>query len=548
MRPLRLFTSIVLLTTLLALGVSGTSPAGAAGIGITIVRDLVVDEPHGRVFVSGGSLVATDLAGKQAMTIPAVAGARAMTLTPDGDFLVVAVADGIAVVDPVTASVVRTIQTGASSCPEAVAAAAGKIFFSHGDCAGGTPGLGAVDLADDAVTLGIATDGLVLKGSPNTTNTTVLMESVAAAPTVLVVAAGGQVAVLDVTADVVPTATVRASRAFSNIPQDLAVNPEGTEVVAVGGSDGVSAFATADLALVRTYGPSTAKAMDFRADGRLGVALFSNGVLGVYRPGSVQQATVRVGSRNEIARRGIGYGSVYLYAVVRSLDTDANTVVVTPVGPPPKLTITTDKSAYDYRTTATVTITLGAPTLSRTVSLYARAYGRDLRLIKTAAVGASSRKLVVKVPYLTYNTNFLVKFAGDEDYAPTSAIRSVKVRAKVVITSPSRSVVNGYHRLDNSPAPSLTVSVYPAHPNQCVRISGEILVNGVWRSLSGGEYGSCVRTTSASRLAVKLINFRPGDRVKVYAKYSNGGTSGPILPGGAGNIDSPTAVYGVIFY
>lgn len=538
----------VLVSVLLALGFQPTAPAGAAAFGILPweLEDVVVDEAHGRVFVSGGAVVTTDLTGTKTGAVAGVSGARQMTLTPDGTQLVVARTDGISVVDPATATLLRTIPTGAGSCPGAVTPAAGRIFFSYGDCEGGTPGLGAVDLADDTVTMGIDT-GDVVVASAELSNIPVMLRSVPAAPGTVFLAAGNTVAVLDVLEGEQPAVTVRASKTFTNVPKDVALNPAGTEVVAVGEGKGVSAFSTADLAHLRSYGATTTYASDFRADGRLAVNLTSN-QLGIYAPGSTKQTRISIGSRLDVADRGMDYGAVRLYAAVRSLDTDGLSVMLLPVGPTPSLTITTDKSAYNYRATATVTIKLGTPTLTRTVSLYARPYGRDLRLVKTAAVGASSRTLVVKVPYLTYNTTFLVRFPGDSATAPASATRSVKVRAKVVITSASTSTVNGFHRLDNNPAPVLTFTVYPHHPYQCLRIFGSLLVNGTWQDISGGSFSSCVRTTSKSRLAIKLIGFRAGDRLRVSGTYTNGGTSEEPPPGGAGNIDSLPATYLVLFH
>lgn len=531
MRPISGVLSTVLVAVVLALGGPSPGPAGAAAFGILPheLADLLVDEAHGRVFVSGGAVVTTDLVGTKTGAVAGISGARQMTLTPDGAQLVVARADGLAVVDPDTATLVRTIPTGAGSCPESVTPAAGLIFFSYGACDGGTPGLGAVDLADDTVTTGIDTGTLVLSPA-EFSEIPVMLRSVPAAPSTVLVAAGNTVAVLEVTGGEAPAVAVQASKAFTNIPKDVVLNPAGTEVVAVGEGKGVSAFSTTDLAHLRSYGATTTYASDFRADGRLAVNL-SGERLGLYAPGSTAQIPVSIGYRLDIGDRAIDYGAVHLYAVVRSLDTGGLSVRIAPARATAKITITTDHSIYRYKNYAVVTIAVPTPTQNLGVRLYSRS-SSGKKLLRTGNLSPTSRKIQFKVQ-VTKNTQFRAEYPGDEIYLPAAAERGVKVRSKVVLSSSSTSLSGSYHRLKGSPAPLVSGTVYPASPNVCVQVSGQILVDGRWASIG---QNSCLRTTSTSRFGLKLIGFAPGDRIRVFARAKENTT----------NVESPYAVYYVL--
>ncbi|MFL6158956.1 MAG: hypothetical protein ACJ72D_22945 [Marmoricola sp.] len=524
----------------------GAGPAGATDLSVGWVEDTVVDGAHGRVFVSGGALATADLTGTPTGAVAGISAAKQMTLTPDGSQLVVANADGLAVVDAATATLVRTISTGPSSCPNAVATAAGKVFFTYGDCDGGTPGLGAVDLTDDAVTKNIATGAVVVQGSTGSTQSVVL-KSVAAAPNTLALLAGTTLAVLDATGGVTPSVSVRVSKTANLSGASLAMSPDGTAVVAAVGTSTQRAFATSDLSTVRDYTSVGRSASSFRADGRLAVP--GDDVV-TFNPDGTKQATLEFFSSPwNVANRGLAYGSERLYAVLTNSSggEPVSELVVAPVGPAATLSITTDHTKYDYRATATVTINLSSPTHSRTVSLSARTYGQASRWIKTAAVSSSTRTLTVKVSGLTRNTVFTAKFAGDDVYAPATASRSVNVRVKLVILTASTSSIDGYHRLHPSPYPSVTFQVYPSHPNQCLRISGFLLVHGTWRYLGWGTDG-CVKTDSKSRLVERLVGFRKGDRVRILAKYSNNGNGDEPEPGWQGNVDSGDVEYRILMY
>jgi len=102
--------------------------------GYVVAGDIVVDESHGHVFISGGRLeskvVVTDLDGTLVTTLTGLAGADGMVLSPDGSTLYVglAVAGAIAAVDTTTFDV-STYPTP-DRCPRHVTQIRGAVYFT----------------------------------------------------------------------------------------------------------------------------------------------------------------------------------------------------------------------------------------------------------------------------------------------------------------------------------------------------------------------------------------------------------------------------------
>ena len=204
--------------------------------------------------------------------------------------------------------------------------------------------------------------------------------------------------------------------------------------------------------------------------------------------------------------------------------------VVAP-GPDTKLAVTSDKYVYPLGSTATVAVALQSVTTDRTVSLWSSVNGGTRKLVKTGTVSASTGKLVVKVPNMTRNTRFFGTFAGDDTHPAAETKRDVKVPAVVKLSSSSTSMSGIYHRLKASPAPLISGVVSPSNAGQSMRSSAAVYSGGAWHTVVTGSY----RTTSTSRFGIKLINFRPGQKVRVSARYF-----------GTLNAQSATAYYYVL--
>lgn len=510
---MRLLTAVT--TAALAVGGLVAVPAVAAADGsasFTLTskfRDILVDQAHGRVFLSGGSVVVADLDGTITGSVAGISDARQLALSADGNTLAVTNGAGITLVDPVSATVLRTISTGTGTCPDAIAPASGKLFFTN-SC-GGSSAIGAVDLVTDVVTPGLLNVGgggyADLQSSP-------------AAPDMLVATLDGDPYVFDTTGGESPDLTVRVTNGYAEF---IALNPAGNRVVIGTESSPWEERSTTDLSLVRSVsgnGPQTAAV---RADGLVAIGGISDGVdVAFYKPGTkTASRTVEFGSATAsggspyVQRRGLAFGTKRAYAVTASsTGTNLRLRTIT-AGAAPSLVVTTDKYAYDLGATATVAATLGATTALRTVSIYATSAGGTRRLVASGPVGAASGKLVVKVPKMTRNTWFEATFAGDEDNAASLARKHVKVRAKIKLSSVSTSMSGIYHKLRATPAPIVSGQVSPANPGRCVKSTGQRLVGSTWRTI--GSAG-CLTTTSTSRFGVKLIGFPKGTKLRISAK------------------------------
>lgn len=129
------------LTTMLAVTAALTArPAEAreTDLGLAAFGDLVVDDDHEQVYVSGGpgsnGVVVTDLDGRVIKTINGQFGATGLALSADNHSLYVAQAagDAISVIDTHTLTEVARHSTGARSCPTHLVRAGERLFFGHG--------------------------------------------------------------------------------------------------------------------------------------------------------------------------------------------------------------------------------------------------------------------------------------------------------------------------------------------------------------------------------------------------------------------------------
>jgi hypothetical protein len=509
-------------------------PGGAAhadtwhALGLSSYDDMVVDQAHGRVFVSGGALVTANLSGAVTGTVSGISSARQMALTPDGSALVVANGDGLTVVNAATATVQRTIPTGPNSCPDAVAPASGLMFFTYGDCTGGTRGLGAVDLATDTITRGLDAGTTFWDGAQ--------LVAVPAAPAMLAARLGDELTILDTTGGATPTSTVRAtsSAADSNF-QDLALTPDGSKVVtASGGTYHHQVFSTTDLSHVGDY---STDAYPNSVAVRASDGYVAAGIDGSYDPDVwfFQQGASAPGKKvdwgvvgnpgdsRQLMQGGLAFGAKNAYAVTGDVYGDVLTLRTIYTGPAASMSVSTNASSYAYNGTATVTARLLSHTTSRTVSIWAAGAGSSKRLVRTGTVD-SAGNLTVKVTGLTRNTTFSATFDGDDNFSAGSASRAVKVAGRTTMTSTSTARKGSYHLFKAGSKPVITGTVSSPNPNGCVRVAGQRLVGKVWRTF---DSISCLRLSSASKFAVRLLgSYPPGTRVRVRATFTGGSVNG----------------------
>ncbi|KOV63613.1 hypothetical protein ADK64_20800 [Streptomyces sp. MMG1121] len=245
--------------------------------------DLVVDGAHQQVFISdpaSGTIVVTDYNGKVVKQLTSLPGVTGLELSADSGTLYAAVrdADQIAVIDTATDTPGTPFTVGDQ--PVSVALAGGRLWFGYGTS--GTGHVGSVDLADvqHQVTLDQA-DGWSV--AP-------LLDAAPGSNTLLTGEPGGSpspVTSYDVTSG---TPTRLASADVGDNLRDLAVTPDGKDVITASGAPYKHpVFKTADMTPDGAYASATyPNAVAVAPDGTVaaGVDGWYNPDIFVYKPGA----------------------------------------------------------------------------------------------------------------------------------------------------------------------------------------------------------------------------------------------------------------------
>ncbi|MEU9451522.1 hypothetical protein [Streptomyces sp. NPDC048277] len=132
-------------------GAGDSYAASGTALPIAHFAHLVVDAPHGHLYISGGAgtdgILVTDLDGGHPTTIGGEPGATGLALSADGSALYAALPDEDAIAAISTADLTESARyrTGAGSHPDSLAVAGGILWFGYGTAGAG--GIGSVDAA-----------------------------------------------------------------------------------------------------------------------------------------------------------------------------------------------------------------------------------------------------------------------------------------------------------------------------------------------------------------------------------------------------------------
>jgi hypothetical protein len=151
---------------------------------------------------------------------------------------------------------------------------------------------------------------------------------------------------------------------------------------------------------------------------------------------------------------------------------------------PTKLTIGASRAIVWSGRDVHVVATLGSPTTSRRVSIYARPYLLSRRLLRSDDVSASTGKLQATTT-LHRRTRFSVRFAGDATYAP--AVATVVVRARAVISERLSGgyATEGAFRIYHAGAhPVLVAHLHPQLDGVCLWFRAQRHFNGSWHTVA----------------------------------------------------------------
>jgi hypothetical protein len=220
-------------------------------------EDIVVDETHGHVFLSGGNgqagVVVTDLDGRSVQTLPDLPDASGMLLSADGSTVYVALPDTqeISTVDTATLAVGRTFDTG-DACPRRMAESGEDVYFTA-TCAGPYSRLRRLDPATgDVATVTLA--GQADQGFDYGSRGAPLVADAAHPGRLYAVDhAVGDYAVRGYDLDPTGlTATRVASHSMNSYVEDIDFSEDGRQLL-VGWYNGLDALDPDDLSLVQDF-------------------------------------------------------------------------------------------------------------------------------------------------------------------------------------------------------------------------------------------------------------------------------------------------------
>jgi sugar lactone lactonase YvrE len=130
--------SAIAISGAIAVAAAGPARATETDLGLPAYGDLVVDQDHNQLYITGGAssngVVVTDLNGRVKKTITGQYGATGLALSADNHKLYVALAagDAISVIDTHTLKETNRYSTGARTCPTHLVRADKLLWFGHG--------------------------------------------------------------------------------------------------------------------------------------------------------------------------------------------------------------------------------------------------------------------------------------------------------------------------------------------------------------------------------------------------------------------------------
>ena len=178
------------------------------------------------------------------------------------------------------------------------------------------------------------------------------------------------------------------------------------------------------------------------------------------------------------------YAAAYDGTAATQAATASRAVLVTKI--PSSLRLTASANTVGYRAAVKVTAHLGRTYNSRTVRIYATAFGtRTSVLIKAGRVDSRGDLTVSYRP--VHSTAFSATFAGDAKYQPTTASRKVYVRAGVTQRISgyygSEHIGSTLYRLYHGTGKlTSTVTVAPRKKGGCVAFEVQQYVQGAWQA------------------------------------------------------------------
>ncbi|MBX7551833.1 Ig-like domain repeat protein [Streptomyces sp. tea 10] len=428
--------------------------------------EMVVDGVHHSVFISDpktNSVVVADYTGKTVGRITGETSGTGMALSEDSSTLYIALpdADAISAVDTVTLKETARYTTGPHTAPLDLAFAGGKLWFSYGAYAQGGGNIGSLDLSGvkPVVTLN-QSGGVPWESAPQLTT----------AQGVLV--AGNkdrspeELAVYDVSSGTAQKRAYRKQIMPDSLggQEDLAVSPDGKEIVTADGTDDFVTNLRSDLSGgkdTRTLDiQGEPNAVQYAPNGALAVGVrYGKGVdTYVYRPGDNRAIrSISTGDYNSVQPHGLAWapdgsklfvltsdGAGGKNLVLRSFDDATKTVTKLSVSAPAK-------APLDRKLTLTGKFDLVLPSLPGSLPIevtrtdLASPMGKSLGT-RTVWLSRDREFEIEDTPEAGGTVTYSLHYPGDDTHAPATVTATVAVprnRTTLTLDGNGKTVTSG---------------------------------------------------------------------------------------------------------
>jgi hypothetical protein len=526
----RLTTFSLVAVAVVALLPGSLHPAHAAGtvLPFASVFDMVVDDAHDRVFVSGGAATATlpvyGFDGALVTSIP-IAGATGMVLL--GDTLYVSEASGpsIRVVDTAADPpvVVDTLDIDPFVQPGDLTEAAGKLWFF------------ADSAADDDQLVSIDPDGTDLgAGFTAAANSQPrFVDGLPGGSELWMFDQGVSPATLtgyDATTDPVTFLRDEWNVGDASNPRQMAMMPDRASIVIASGAPyEYPQVRLSDLATLRNYAADpypTAVAVTPSGGG-----LIVGGANGIYWPdvwAYAPGATVDTWHHDfedpgqTVVSGGIAVADdANTVFVVRSNESGNPSFVVlaidgTTTTEPSEVKVTVSPREVRYRGRVDVAVHLEGGVTNRTVAVYADANGTEEQVFTGEVNGAGNASFTHRP---RERTVYVVRYDGDAGWSDAHD-RSREVRVHARITA---RFVGGFARRDgytlfrDGVRPKVAVAVFPNHAGDPVTyaLQGRFSGSSSWVHLDEDAYA----LNDVSEGTARVLRTRPGIDFRVRVTF-----------------------------
>jgi hypothetical protein len=189
------------------------------------------------------------------------------------------------------------------------------------------------------------------------------------------------------------------------------------------------------------------------------------------------------------------------------------------------LSVRTNHPSYNYNGRATVTAHLGGTFSNRKVSIYAKPFGRNTRLVRTA--NADTHGNVTATVAVTVKTTFKATFGGDERFRPASAATRATVHAKVQTAVAGVQRKDGKYRVYSARnGGGVAVKVSPNKAGENVKFLLQVFRNGAWHTVD-----TAVESLNSSSVIGVGFNGTKGYHYRVRGQF--GGDAANLAEVGA---------------